>query len=432
MNDILAPVGDGTPTDRLAPVRPAAPVAIGAVAAFSVAAAAIHFSMVLPHLTDDAVLASAFIAVGWVQVGTAAAVVCRPSRHLLMGVAALNTGFVSAWATSRIGGLPFGPHPGTPEVASFVDLATAALEAGVVVVAVLLITRPGLGAERPLPAIVGAIPVVVALVFASVAMTSTSAKQHGSAGHGSPSDGTQDGGAGHPHGNTPVVEGVYTGADQTSHPHGGPTLSPLDMATQQLLSSQLTSARTQTSRYPTVADIKAAGGKALSVFTPSTGAHHTMPIEGAPVPTGGFDLQAIMGGVKEFDPNRPPIVLYSGMADTSVVVGIMYVAFSDTEPEGFAGPNDHWHRHAGVCAKVNNSGGLDVLLPIERDTTKEQCDAAGGNHLPVTPWMLHVWTAPGWESPAGVFSHENPLLVCRDGTAIETAANFAAGCRGLV
>ena len=109
----------------------------------------------------------------------------------------------------------------------------------------------------------------------------------------------------------------------------------------------------------------------------------------------------------------------------------MYVVFQDEEPEGFAGPNDIWHRHTGVCAVVGADGGVDVLLPIASDTTKEQCDEVGGNHMPVTPWMVHVWTAPGWESTDGVFSHENPLLVCRDETSGDVATDFARGCQGL-
>ena len=29
----------------------------------------------------------------------------------------------------------------------------------------------------------------------------------------------------------------------------------------------------------------------------------------------------------------------------------MYYAMGNTAPEGFAGPNDHWHRHSNVCLK---------------------------------------------------------------------------------
>jgi hypothetical protein len=36
--------------------------------------------------------------------------------------------------------------------------------------------------------------------------------------------------------------------------------------------------------------------------------------------------------------------------------------------------------------------------------------------MAVTGWMVHAWVVPGWESPRGVFSHENPDLRCADGT----------------
>src|SRR2546421_211955 len=42
--------------------------------------------------------------------------------------------------------------------------------------------------------------------------------------------------------------------------------------------------------------------------------------------------------------------------------------------------------------------------------------SAHGFFMPVTGWMVHAWVVPGWESPRGVFSHENPDLPCADGT----------------
>jgi len=36
--------------------------------------------------------------------------------------------------------------------------------------------------------------------------------------------------------------------------------------------------------------------------------------------------------------------------------------------------------------------------------------------MAITGWMVHAWVVPGWESPDGVFSHENPNLRCADGT----------------
>jgi hypothetical protein len=56
------------------------------------------------------------------------------------------------------------------------------------------------------------------------------------------------------------------------------------------------------------------------------------------------------------------------------------------------------------------------LFPADSDVTSAQCAAAGGNFMAITTWMVHAWVVPGWESPQGVFSHENPNLRCADGT----------------
>lgn len=391
----------------------AAPALLAVLSVCSAGAAAVHFAMVPSHMGDDASQAIAFAIAGWLQLGIAIAAPIRPGRVLYAIAAVSNAVFIAAWGLSRTSGLPFGPHAGVAEAAGFVDQATVVLEVVIVLLAVLLLVRPGLGARWDRSSIVLAtLPIVAVVALTTAAVTSTSATDHGGSG-------------GHDHGET--ASGVYGG----DHAHPVALVEPLDMATQAKLSEELELARAATLLYPTVADVKAAGGVQLNKFTPGSGAHYTMPVPGVPVPKGGFNLQAIMGNVKGFDAANPPIVLYSGNEDTSVIVGLMYVVFQDEEPEGFVGGSDIWHRHQGVCAEVKEDGGLNILLPIEIDTTKEQCDAVGGNHMPVTPWMVHVWTAAGWESPQGVFSHENPLLVCSDGTLLDEAYDFSKGCAGL-
>ena len=48
--------------------------------------------------------------------------------------------------------------------------------------------------------------------------------------------------------------------------------------------------------------------------------------------------------------------------------------------------------------------------------------------MAITGWMVHAWVVPGWESPNGVSSHENPELTCADGTfhtdALHTIERF--------
>lgn len=171
---------------------------------------------------------------------------------------------------------------------------------------------------------------------------------------------------------------------------------PLDPATRATLKDQLVVARATALRYPTVADATAAGYHLVGGFGPGSGAHYIGGL-------GGF------GG--SFDPGRPLSLIYDGTSPTSQMVGLMYYAMSTTGPEGFAGSNDHWHRHSNVCTK-----GSEVLFPPDSDVTPAQCASAGGFFMQITGWMVHAWIVPSWESPAGVFSHENPDLRCADGT----------------
>ena len=172
---------------------------------------------------------------------------------------------------------------------------------------------------------------------------------------------------------------------------------PLDTATRAVLKDQLVVARDTALRYPTVADAEAAGYYLIGGFGPGSGAHYI----GAGF--GGF------GG--SFDPAKPLALIYDGTSPTSQMVGLMYYAMGETAPEGFAGPNDHWHRHSNVCTR-----GAEVLFPPDSDVTAAQCASAGGRFMTITGWMVHAWVVPSWESPSGVFSHENPNLRCADGT----------------
>jgi hypothetical protein len=176
--------------------------------------------------------------------------------------------------------------------------------------------------------------------------------------------------------------------------------APLDPATRALLKEQLTIARETAMRYPTAADAVAAGYHLVAGFGPGAGAHYI----GGP-----------MTGPGTFDPARALSLLYDGTSPTSGIVGLMYFGMGEQAPEGFAGPNDHWHRHSHVCTTFAN-GKIDVPFPPDSDVTAAQCASVGGRYMAITGWMVHAWVVPSWESPAGVFSHENPNLRCADGT----------------
>jgi hypothetical protein len=104
---------------------------------------------------------------------------------------------------------------------------------------------------------------------------------------------------------------------------------------------------------------------------------------------------------KPFDPAMPSMLLFDERRDPAVLVGYSYALQSPTLPEGFAGPNDHWHQHRGLC--VDNG-----WVVAEQASGTDACDGtyiAGGDF-----WMLHSWVVPGWENRKGEFAPFNPKL----------------------
>lgn len=189
---------------------------------------------------------------------------------------------------------------------------------------------------------------------------------------------------------------------------------PLDAATHDLLAAQLVAAREAAMRLPTVADALAAGYVLAGGFAPGSGAHYVGVTGRGLTGTGGVDS------------GHPDTYIYDGTAPDSRVVGLMYNSLSKEAPEGFAGPNDHWHRHSNVCLKFS-AAGIEVPFPADSDVTAAQCSTKGGRLMPITTWMVHAWVVPGWESPEGVFSHNNNNLRCGDGTLNTDEAGFCAG-----
>jgi hypothetical protein len=187
---------------------------------------------------------------------------------------------------------------------------------------------------------------------------------------------------------------------------------PLDAATRAQLAAQLSEARAVAMRYPTVADAVQAGYHRAGEFAPGVGAHYVS--------------YSGLSGPGPVNVDRPEALIYDGTSPTSRIAGLMYYAMAPSAPDGFAGPNDHWHRHQGVCVQYT-PGGINVPLPADADVTAAQCAAVQGSFLGLTGWMVHAWVVPGWESPQGVFSHSNQNLRCADGTFNTDKAGFCQG-----
>ncbi len=185
---------------------------------------------------------------------------------------------------------------------------------------------------------------------------------------------------------------------------------PLDAATRAALAAQLVTARSAALRYPTVASALAAGFIPAGKFSPETGAHY-------------INVRGTFGA---FDPSNPGSLIYDGTTPASTVIGIMYLSGSANAPGGFAGPNDHWHRHTNTCV-IFTGGKIVVPFAADSSVTQAQCAAVHGTFMPRTTWMVHAWVVPGWESPLGVFSHNNPDVKCANDTEKTDAVGFCKG-----
>jgi hypothetical protein len=102
-----------------------------------------------------------------------------------------------------------------------------------------------------------------------------------------------------------------------------------------------------------------------------------------------------------FDPAKPSMLLFDERSDPPKLVGYSYLLQSATKPVGFAGWNDIWHQHAGLCV-VNGW--------IDREEANGPADCAGTFLTGGDIWMLHAWVVPGWSDKWGHFANSNPML----------------------
>jgi hypothetical protein len=382
------------------------PIPRGASVAATVAAIGLtvaggaHLAL-LPHHTEAWVLEGvAFGVVGALQLGLAAALVVAPSRRVAAAalIAALLP--VLTWAGAARWGLPVGPAAGTPEGADVVAWSTAVAELVAVVAACTASvrfdpTQPAVW-RSPRQAVFAGAAVVAALAFSAAALATPLAEHsHEGAAHGDRH--AADAGNGHA---------------EHGHDHGSVTTEPPTEAERVELGRQLEEVRAFAVRHPTAATAEEAGYFQAGPVAEGSGAHY---------------IDITVADQDQIDLQKPLALLYADTRPDAPVVGVMYYSTAEGEPEGFVGGSDQWHRHGGACYRVADSGRIEVPLAVDADVDEAMCAAVDGNFVERTGWMIHVWVAPGWESDEGVFSHDNPALVCPDGT--EDTGNLATGCQ---
>jgi hypothetical protein len=327
-----------------------------------------------------------------------------------MATIALNAALIGVWALSRTAGIPFGPHSWHAEAVTFIDVSAVVIEASTIVGAFAILRRPAIVCDDVRQRYVTALVSMSALALATAALVSPSAREHASGTHGMHHEGDDRG--------LSLL---------TNGHHAAITQQALDAPTQAALDAQLRITREVARQYPTVADAEAAGYKRAGPFSPGIGAHYIMGSGGAAL---NFD-----GVVDDQDARTPMVIIYDGTDPDSAVAGFMFYSMSETEPEGFAGPNNVWHYHENVCLRRAADGTIDAPLGPDNAATDAQCAAVGGSMLRTTQWMLHVWSVPGYDDvDGGVFAEVNPDLDCPDNTYYqlpfeEWAASPLTTCR---
>jgi hypothetical protein len=177
------------------------------------------------------------------------------------------------------------------------------------------------------------------------------------------------------------------------HTHGNGTVYadvPMDHATRDKLAAQLVEARQFTETHRTVDLALVDGYSIVTDYLPLIGAH--------------LMKFSIVDG--KFDISHPEMLLYDGTGADAHIVGLSYYVLGKTEPVGFAGSNDHWHQHIGLCISRTQLKviGAEGMTPAD-------CAARGGVKASgQDAWMVHAWVVPGWDSLQGVFSAENTAL----------------------
>lgn len=398
--------------DVASPKRPLdlAPLARVLLSVLLAAAGVIHLAMVPSHWSESAIEGIGFAVAGWLQIALGVWVLLRPGSLLLKVAMLANVAFIVVWVVSRTWGLPFGDHSWHPHDPSFIDLVCVGLEAGFVLAAGYLLLHPSAGKswKRVRLAAFAIVPLAV-IALATAALASPSARDHASASHGThthESAARTNADAAHQHASAADVKSGWAALGENGHQHGSGVVD-LDNATQAALSVQLAPTAELIERYPTLADAEAAGYGRAGRFNPGLGVHY-----------GGFGRGggdgAIIGVNGEV---MVPQLIYDGTDPGSPLAGFMYMATAEqgAVPEGFVGPNDHWHYHSKLCIQFTE-GEIKVLLGSKKNPTQADCDEVGGMWVGQSGYMVHVWTVPGYESPDGVFSGLNRKLTCPDGT----------------
>ena len=178
------------------------------------------------------------------------------------------------------------------------------------------------------------------------------------------------------------------------HDHDSGPSRELTPEEQQTFDEQWAAATGAIPRYDTIAEVEAAGYVLASGNNDGSGVHYVK--------------WSIID--RPFDPAEPSMLLFEELVrgEEMELIAYSYWVSSDGPPEGFAGDEDSWHRHLGVCFVNGYIKDENVL--------SEQCPGDWVNGMDL--WMLHAWIVPGLANEYGRFHNVNPLL-CEHACGLE-------------
>jgi len=366
----------------------ARPLLLGALAALSVGAAAIHFAVIFEHFDEYSLYGVFFLVLAWAQLVWPAVLVAlslaarRLAAWLWLGIAG-NAIVLVIYFSSRSIGLPVGPDTKTVEAWGGLDLVCSIEEILLIVIAAAILARPGL-LTRPVRfrsqalslASLLAAPVVVVAATAAV-MTPAWAGSEGPAGMASGSSSAM----------TSSSDSLQGGMGDMGSIDGLPDMrmygstNPPTAAQVEAAANLIKETDASLVRFENVQNAIAAG---YTYRLATNGEEHLLYDGGNPAYQG-------------LNPKDPSSLVYAinVRGHAPILLGAMYLMGQGNGPQ-IGGGLTRWHSHLEVCR------GNRIIVAGFNVALRGHCDPSTWQDT-YTTQMLHVWVVP---YPGGVFSDD--------------------------
>ena len=379
-------LADGTEV-RTSPST-ARPLLLGALAALSAGAAAIHFAVIFEHFDEYSLYGVFFLVLAWAQLVWPAVLVAlslaarRLAAWLWLGIAG-NAIVLVIYFSSRSIGLPVGPDTKTVEAWGGLDLVCSIEEILLIVIAAAILARPGLLARpvrfrsqaRSLASLLAA-PVVVVAATAAV-MTPAWAGSEGPAGMASGSSSAMTSSAGSLQGGMGDMGSIDGLPDMRMYGSTNPPTATQVEAAANLIKETDASLV----RFENVRNAIAAG---YTYRLATNGEEHLLYDGGNPAYQG-------------LNPKDPSSLVYAinVRGHAPILLGAMYLMGQGNGPQ-IGGGLTRWHSHLEVCR------GNRIIVAGFNVALRGHCDPSTWQDT-YTTQMLHVWVVP---YAGGVFSDD--------------------------